>query len=99
MNLATDGSEDNLIHCFKEREPYKAAKEILQSQLLILTEKNVNPFETDKSDAAVAAPFFCFKAVEPLRKGSLLSSKSPEAPATHLINLGRAKGRFMKSTF
>ena len=56
MNLATDGSEDNLIHCFKEGEPCKAGKEILQSQPSILTEKNVNPFETDKSDNAVAAP-------------------------------------------
>ena len=52
LNLATDGSEDNLIHCFEEDEPCKARKEILQSQLSILTE---NHFEIDKSDVAVAA--------------------------------------------
>ena len=47
LNLATDGSEDNLNHCFKEGEPCKAREKILQSQLSILTEKNVNPFEID----------------------------------------------------
>ena len=58
LNLAIDGSEDNLIHCFKEGEPCKSGKEILQSQLSTLTKKNVNPFEIDKNDAAVATPEF-----------------------------------------
>lgn len=59
MNLTTDGSEDNVIRCFKEGEPCKAGNKILQSQLSILTEKkNVNPFEIYKNDVAVAAPKF-----------------------------------------
>ena len=33
-------------------------EKVLQSQLSILTEKNVNLFEIDKSDVAVAAPDF-----------------------------------------
>ena len=37
--------------------------------------------------------FNCLKASEPLRGGSLLfTTKLPEIPATHLINLVRMKG-------
>ena len=40
LNLNTNnGSEDDLIHCFKEKEPCKAGREILKSQLSILTER------------------------------------------------------------
>ena len=45
MCFESDGSEGNLIHCFKEGEFSKAGKETLQSQLSILTEKNVNPLK------------------------------------------------------
>ena len=55
LNLNTDGSEDDLIHCFKEKEPCKAEREIFKSQLSILTVKDIHPFETDGSDAATAA--------------------------------------------
>ena len=58
LNLNTDGSEDDLIHCFKEKEPCKAGREILKSQLSILTEKDIDPFEIDDSDVATAAPEF-----------------------------------------
>ena len=37
--------------------------------------------------------FNCLKAREPLRGDSLLfTTKSPEDPSTHFINLGRMKG-------
>ena len=58
LNLATDGSKDNLIHCFKEDEPCKAIKEILKNQLSILTKKNVNPFDIDENDVVVATQKF-----------------------------------------
>ena len=58
LNLATDGSKDNLIHCFKEDEPCKAIKEILKKQLSILTKKNVNPFDIDENDVVVATRKF-----------------------------------------
>ena len=58
LNLNTDGSEDYLIHCFKEKEPCKAGIEILRSQLSILTEKDIDPFEIGDSDVATAAPEF-----------------------------------------
>ena len=56
LNLATDGSEDNLFHCFNEA---------LQSQQINFTkptvnsdQKNVKLFETDESDVAVVTPEF-----------------------------------------
>ena len=37
--------------------------------------------------------FNCFKTTEPLQGGSLLfTTKFPEIPGTHLIDLGRIKG-------
>ena len=37
--------------------------------------------------------FNCLKATEPLRGGSLLfTTKFPEIPGTHMIDLGRMKG-------
>ena len=50
LNLAKDGSENNLIHFFKEGQSCKVGKEILQTQLSILTKTNVNPFEIDKPE-------------------------------------------------
>ena len=49
LNLPTDGSKDEEIHCFKENQPCKKGKEILASQLSILTEKDENPF-TDSAE-------------------------------------------------
>ena len=43
---------------FKKGEPCKARKKILQSKLSILTEKNVYPFENDKSDVVLSASEF-----------------------------------------
>ena len=39
-----------LIHFFKEGQSCKVGKEILQTQLSILTKTNVNPFEIDKPE-------------------------------------------------
>ena len=37
--------------------------------------------------------FNCLKATEPLRRGSLFfTTKFPEIPGTHFIDLGRMKG-------
>ena len=41
LNLATDESEVIPIRCFTKDHPCKAGKEILENQLLILTEKNM----------------------------------------------------------
>ena len=41
LNLAPDGSEVMLIHCFIKDHPCKAGKEILENQLSILKEKNM----------------------------------------------------------
>ena len=43
LNLATDGSEVMLIHCFIKDHPCKTGKEILENQLSILTEKICKP--------------------------------------------------------
>ena len=60
FNLPTDGSKDEEIHCFKENQPCKNGKEILASQLSILTEKDENPFtdstEIDEEDVNEATP-------------------------------------------
>ena len=46
LNLNTDGSDDGLIHCFKEKQPCEAGAEILKSQLSVLDESQLpNPFE------------------------------------------------------
>ena len=46
MNLNTNGSEDGLIHCFKEGEPCKNGREQLVSQLDVLDEPDrPNPFD------------------------------------------------------
>ena len=45
--------------------------------------------------------FTCLKATEPLLGGSLLfTTKFPEIPSTHLIDLGRMKGfKGLRATF
>ena len=60
--MPTDGSKDEEIHCFKENQTCKKGKEILASQLSILTEKDENPFtdsaEIDEEDVNEATPNF-----------------------------------------
>lgn len=61
LNLPNDGSKDNEIHCFKEKQPCEKGREILASQLSILTEKDENPFMAafiDENDVNDAAPSF-----------------------------------------
>ena len=60
LNLNTNGSEDCLIHCFKEGEPCKNGREQLISQLDVLDEPyRPNPFDlitdsdVDEADNAV----------------------------------------------
>ena len=46
LNLNTNGSEDGLIHCFKEGEPCHNGREQLLSQLDVLAEPDrPNPFD------------------------------------------------------
>ena len=60
MNLNTNGSQDGLIYCFKEREPGQNGKEQLISQVDVLDEPDrPNPFDlitysdVDQADNAV----------------------------------------------
>ena len=60
LNLNTNGSEDSLIHCFKEGEPCQNGREQLISQLDVLDESDhPNPFDLikdsdiDEADNAV----------------------------------------------
>lgn len=54
----TDGSEDDRIHCFKDTQPCKAGKDIIKSQLSILTEVDTDPFQIDENDVVTATPEF-----------------------------------------
>ena len=46
LNFASDGSEDDLIHCFKPKQPCHAGRQQLKSQLFVLDEiSRDNPFE------------------------------------------------------
>ena len=45
LNLANDGTENNFIHCLKKRQPCKAGRHKLNSQLSILVDESdaINP--------------------------------------------------------
>ena len=61
INLKNDGSEDNLIHCFKQKQPCESGAEILKSQLSVLEEPlRSNPFEeiTDSDVQKAQHSFF-----------------------------------------
>ena len=61
LNLAIDGAKDEKIHSFKEGQPCHKGKEILESQLSILTEKDIDPFlqiDNNESDVVEATPEF-----------------------------------------
>ena len=55
LNLTNDGTEDDFIHCLKMRQPCKAERQNLKSQLSILVDESdaVNPFisSSDEEDA------------------------------------------------
>ena len=60
MDLNTNGSEDRLIHCFKEGKPCQNGREQLMSQLDVLDEPDrPNPFDlitdsdVDEADNAI----------------------------------------------
>ena len=55
--IAVDGSEDELIHCFKERQPWKDRAERLRVLASTIDDNQENPFENVKdSDVDDAAP-------------------------------------------
>ena len=60
LNLKSDGSEDDDIHCFKSGQPCENAAEMLRSQQKMLSEPDFNRFEygTTDSDNDEAAPAF-----------------------------------------
>ena len=55
LNLVNDGTEDDFIHCLKNRQSCEAGRQKLTSQLSILVHKTdaVNPFiySSDEEDA------------------------------------------------
>ena len=40
LNIADDGSEDEIIHCFKPKEPCHAGRQQLKLQLPVLDERS-----------------------------------------------------------
>ena len=60
LALAIDGTQDDLISCFKEGEKQVAGKDLLKTQMLNLNDKNLheNPFEILEEDMVAAAPSF-----------------------------------------
>ena len=46
LNINVDGSEDDVIHCFKESQPCEAGREMLKSQIELSRdlEDQANPF-------------------------------------------------------
>ena len=53
VNLKNNGSEDNIIHCFKSRQPCSEGAFLLKDQGYILNNEeivNCNPFEVTDSD-------------------------------------------------
>ena len=53
LNLKTDGSEDHLIHCFKEGQPCARGLDMLKGQQNLLSNAeylNSDPFEITESD-------------------------------------------------
>ena len=56
LNLPVDGSNDDIIHCFKEGQPCSTGRAMLQTQLDILREPDANPFACTDSDVEEAYP-------------------------------------------
>ena len=58
ISVATDGSKDEKITCFKPDSPCSAGREMLKAQLPLLECQKDNPFITDEMDAQEAHPDF-----------------------------------------
>ena len=60
LALAVDGTEDDLISCFKEGKRFAEGRALLQTQMLNLNDGNLhkNPFEISGEDMAAVAPSF-----------------------------------------
>ena len=60
LGLATDGTQDDLISCFKEGKKCAAGKALLKTQMLNLNDKNLheNLYEISEENMAAAAPSF-----------------------------------------
>ena len=57
---SSDGTEDDLISCFKEGKKCAEGRALLQRQMLNVNDGNLheNPFERSGEDMAAAAPSF-----------------------------------------
>ena len=57
-SIVIDGSQDDMISCFKEGKKCAAGKALLKAQMLNLNDKNLheNPFEISEEDMTTAAP-------------------------------------------
>ena len=60
LALAIDGTQDDLISCFKEGKKCAAGKALLKTQMLHLNDKNLhkNSFKILEEDMVAAAPSF-----------------------------------------
>ena len=58
ISVATDGSQDDQIACFKADKPCSAGREMLKVQLEILDGQEDNPFVHDEMDIQEACPDF-----------------------------------------
>ena len=54
LNVLADGSLDNCIHCFKEKQPCAQGRELFHSQFSIIDENHLDPFQATKSDVEEA---------------------------------------------
>ena len=60
LALAIDGTQVDLISCFKEGKKCAAGKALLKTQMLNLNDENLheNPLKIQEEDMATAAPSF-----------------------------------------
>ena len=60
LALLVDGTQDDLISCFKEGKICAVGKALLKTQMLNLNDKNLHEisFEIQEEDMAAAAPSF-----------------------------------------
>ena len=59
MTLATDGSEDDEITCFKVGKPCESGRKVLDEQMKLLNcpeSRDIDPFLVDEDDIAAAMP-------------------------------------------
>ena len=64
LNIKSDGSEDDDIHCFKSEQPCENAAEMLRSQMKMLSEPDFNPFEHETTDSDINETASAFTIVE-----------------------------------